>query len=470
MDFKNFLIGFFFMHDVVLLSRIQFGLNISFHYLFPPLSIGLGLLLVVMEGAYLWTKNPVYERMTKFWVKIFALIFAVGVATGLVQVFGFGTNWSYFSNFVGDIFGSILGAEGIFAFFLESGFLGILLFGWDKVGPKMHFFSTIMVALGAHFSAIWIVIANSWMQTPAGYKIVGEVGNQHAVLTSFWEVLSNPSSFDRLWHVLGGCWLSGAFLLLSVSAFYLLKKRHLDFAYKSFKIGMIAATFFVLLQLLSADSTARGVAKNQPIKLAAFEGVFKTEAPTGMWALGFVNTQEQKVVGIPLPGLLTFLVYRNFTEAVPGLDQFPKELWPNVSVCFQAYHGMIALWGLMFVGVIFGLIAWKRKKILESTWSLRFLVISVLFPQIANQLGWYSAEIGRQPWAVNGLLKTKDAISPSIQASQVWFSLILFSLIYLLLFILFIYLMDRKIRHGPPEDQETEEYRNPFEQVQTVKE
>ncbi|MBI3900778.1 MAG: cytochrome ubiquinol oxidase subunit I, partial [Chlamydiia bacterium] len=179
--------------DVVLLSRIQFGLNISFHYLFPPLSIGLGLMLVLMEGAYLYTKNPIYETMAHFWVKIFALIFAIGVGTGLVQVFGFGTNWSAFSRYVGDVFGSILGAEGIFAFFLESGFLGILLFGWNRVGPKMHFFATIMVTFGAHFSGLWIVVANSWMQTPAGHEIVGEGVSAHAILKSFWGVLNNPS-------------------------------------------------------------------------------------------------------------------------------------------------------------------------------------------------------------------------------------------------------------------------------------
>lgn len=445
--------------DVATLSRIQFGLNISFHYLFPPLSIGLGIMMVLMEGAYLRTKNPVYERMTKFWVKIFALIFAVGVATGLVQVFAFGTNWANFSRFVGDIFGSILGAEGIFAFFLESGFLAILLFGWNRVGPMMHFFATIMVTLGAHFSAIWIVIANSWMQTPAGHRIVGEGHARRAVMANFWEVLNNPSALDRLAHVLIAAWLTGAFLVISVSAYYLLKKRHIDLAARSFKLALIVACICVLLQGISGDSTARGVAHNQPIKLAAFEGVYQTSTPTSMWAFGVVNAKEQKVTGLPIPGLLSFLVFRNFSEPVPGLDQFPRDLWPNVPVVFQTYHGMIIMWGLMAIAAIGGLIAWKRKKLSESKWTLRFLVISILFPQIANQLGWYSAEMGRQPWAVQGLLKTKDAVSESINSGQVIFSLILFSLIYLLLFILFIYLVDHKISQGP-EEGEAEEYRD----------
>ena len=340
--------------DTVLLSRIQFGLNISFHYLFPPLSIGLGLMMVIMEGAFLRTKNPAYERIVHFWVKIFALIFAVGVGTGLVQIFGFGTNWAQFSRFVGDVFGSILGAEGIFAFFLESGFLAILLFGWNRVGPKMHFFSTIMVTFGAHFSGIWIVIANSWMQTPAGHLIVGEGEARHAIIKSWWAVINNPSTLDRLAHVLIAAWLTGAFLVLSVSAFYLLKKRHIDFATKCFKMGMVVAAISLLLQGFSGDSTARGVADNQPIKLAAFEGVYKTENPTRMWLFGMVDAKEKEGEGIAIPGLLSFLVYRNFKEAVPGLDQFPPHLWPNVKIVFQTYHGMIAMWCLMVIGVLFG--------------------------------------------------------------------------------------------------------------------
>ena len=448
--------------DATTLARIQFSLNIGFHYIFPPLSVGLGIILIIMEGCYLWTKNPVYERMTKFWVSIFALIFAIGVATGLVMVFAFGNNWSNFSRFVGDVFGSILGAEGIFAFFLESGFLGLLLFGWNRVSSKMHFFATCMVALGAHFSALWIVIANSWMQTPAGYKVVGEGLDAHASMSSFKEVLFNPSSIDRITHVLLGCWLTGAFLVLSVSAFYILRKRHLDMANRAFKIALTVATIAVVLQGLSGDSTARGVAEHQPIKLAAFEGIFTTQAPTGMYVLGTVNTKTQEVTGIPLPGLLSFLVYHNFDQAVPGLDNFAPDLWPNVAAVFQTYHGMVAMWGLMCLGVLFALIAVWRKKLDTSKWTLRFLVISVLFPEIANELGWCSAELGRQPWAVQGLLKTKDAVSPFIDRVQIITSLSLFSFVYLLLFILFIYLLNKKIQGGPPEEVAPVEYRDVF--------
>ena len=445
--------------DVVTLSRIQFALNISFHYIFPPLSIGLGLVLVIMEGCYLWTKNPVYESMTKFWVKIFALIFAIGVATGMVMVFAFGSNWAIFSRFVGDVFGSILGAEGIFAFFLESGFLGLLLFGWNRVGKGMHFFSTIMVALGAHFSAVWIVIANSWMQTPAGHKVVGEGAARHVEIVSFWGVLNNPSSWIRLSHVLVGCWLAGSFLVISVSAYYLLKKRYTDFAYKSLRIALTVAAISALLQLYTADSSGREVARNQPVKLAAFEGVYHEQTPTPMHVFGVVDSKERKVSGVAIPGLLSFLVYRNFKEPVKSLDQFPPELWPNVKVVFQTFHAMIMMWGLMVLAVSFALFAVWRKKLFQSKWTLRFLMISVLFPQFANQLGWFSAEMGRQPWVVQGLLKTKDAVSPLLKSGQVLSSLILFSMIYTLLFVLFIFLLDRKIRGGPT-DELPVEYRD----------
>ena len=211
--------------DAVMLSRIQFSLTSMFHYIYPPLSIGLGLYLVIIEGIYLKTKNPLYLKMTKFWVKIFALTFALGVATGLVQLFGFGTNWSQYSRFVGDVFGSALGAEGVFAFFLEAGFLGVMLFGWKKVSEKVHYFATICVCLGAHFSAVWIVIANSWMQTPTGFKIVGEGLQARAIVTDFWAMIFNPSSMDRLVHVIFGCWLTGIFLVISISAYYLLEEK-----------------------------------------------------------------------------------------------------------------------------------------------------------------------------------------------------------------------------------------------------
>jgi len=235
--------------DVLLLSRIQFAFTIMFHYLFPPLTIGLGLILVGIEGMYIKTKDPQYEAMARFWTKIFAINFAMGVATGIVMEFEFGTNWAAYSRFVGDVFGSALAAEGVFAFFLESGFLAILVFGWDRVSPKMHFFATIMVALGSIFSSIWIVVANSWMQTPAGYHLVGEGAATRAEITDFWAMVFNPSLPARLLHVWVGALILGGFFVLSLSAFYMLKNRHLDFARKTFKVGLVITTIASLAAL-----------------------------------------------------------------------------------------------------------------------------------------------------------------------------------------------------------------------------
>jgi len=435
--------------DVVLLSRIQFALNIGFHYFYPPLSIGLVLMIVIMEGAFLKTKKKLYREMAKFWTKIFALTFALGVATGLVQVFAFGNNWSRYAQFVGDVFGSALAAEGIFAFFLEAGFIGMMLFGWERFSPKLHYLSTLCVAIGAHFSAVWIVAANSWMQTPAGFELIETGSSTHAIITQFWDVIFNPSFIDRITHVILGCWLTGSFIIVSVSAFYMLKKRHPEYARPMLKLGLIASGIFLALQLVSADATARGVARNQPEKLAAIEGIYDTKPYTPLTLFGYVDTKQQKVVGLRVPALLSFLVYRNFETPVTGLNEFPEDERAPVQIVFQTYHAMIAMWGIMTLLVIIGGYLWWRKKIDSSKWTLRALAFSILLPYIANQTGWMTAEIGRQPWVVYHLLRTVDGISKSITATQVAGSLIMFISIYILLFSLFIFLMDRKIRGGP---------------------
>lgn len=439
--------------DALILSRIQFAMTSTFHYLYPPLSIGIGLYLVFVEGMYLKTKDPMYLQMTKFWVKIFALTFALGVATGLVQVFGFGTNWANYSRYVGDVFGSALGAEGIFAFFLEAGFLGLMLFGWKRVSEKVHYFATICVCIGAHFSAVWIVVANSWMQTPQGFKIVGTGSNARAVVTNFWEMIFNPSSMDRLTHVLLGCWLTGLFLIISISAYYMLKKRHKVFAEKSMKVALIMACFVLLLQLLSADSSARGVAKNQPSKLAAMEGVYETSRATPMTLIGWVDEKNQTVKGIKIPGLLSFFVFRNFTTPVEGFDQIPPDERPPIQPVFQAYHMMIYMWSAMVLGALIGFYLLRKKRLQKAKWLLRFLVASVLFPQIANISGWMTAEMGRQPWVVWKLLRTEQGVSPNLDTAQVLGSLIMLFSIYATLLFVFLFLLDRKIKHGPEETE-----------------
>ena len=436
--------------DVEILSRIQFAFTIAFHYIYPPLSIGIAIILVIMEGMYLKTKDKFFENMTKFWVKVFALTFAIGVATGIVMEFEFGTNWATYSRFVGDVFGSALAAEGIFAFFLESGFLAVLVFGWDKVGPKMHFFSTIMVSLGSMFSAVWIVVANSWQQTPAGFLVVGEGINARAEITDFWAMVFNPSSVDRLLHVLSGCWLAGAFLIVSVSAYYLLRDRHIRFAKASIKIALVVVMIASLFQLFTGHRSAVGVSKNQPAKLAAMEAVFDDQTNAPLYLFGWVDEDNQKVnFGVAIPGMLSYLIGFDSNTKVTGLNSFKKEDRPPVNIVFQAYHLMVAI-GFALIGIsLLGIFFWWRGTLFKQRWMLWIFVFSVLLPQIANQIGWITAEVGRQPWIVYGLLRTSEGLSKAVEAGQVLFSLILFMLIYLGLFILFIYLLNEKIKHGP---------------------
>ena len=435
--------------DVLTLSRIQFGATAAFHYLYPPLSIGLGLMLVLMEGTWLRTGNTLYHQLARFWTKVFALTFAIGVATGIVMEFEFGTNWATYSRFVGDVFGSALAAEGIFAFFLESGFLAVLLFGWDKVGRKMHFFSTCMVALGAHFSAVWIIVANSWMQTPAGYHIVGEGMKARAEITDFWQLVFNPSSMDRLFHTLTAAWCTGAFLVVSVSAWYLLKGKHLEFACKSLKVGLTVALAASLLQAVTGHKSAQGVGKNQPAKLAAFEGLYNTTSNAPLVLAGWVDEKNEKVVGIAAPGMLSFLTHNDFHTPVTGLNEFRPEDRPPVTASFLFFHGMVGIGFTLIAIAALGFLYFKKGTLHERRWLLWLLVFSVLGPQLANQLGWFAAEVGRQPWIVYGVMRTPEGLSAVVKANVVLSSLILFTLIYFLLFAVFIYLLNDKIQHGP---------------------
>jgi cytochrome bd ubiquinol oxidase subunit I len=435
--------------DVLTLARIQFGATVAFHYLYPPLSIGLGLLLVCMEGLWLKTSNPIYHQMARFWTRVFALTFAIGVATGIVMEFEFGTNWATYSRFVGDVFGSALAAEGIFAFFLESGFLAVLLFGWDRVSRKIHFFSTCMVCLGAHFSAVWIVVANSWMQTPAGYHVVMHDGVPRAEVTDFWQVVFNPSTLERLSHTVCGAWCAGAFLVVSVSAWYLLKGKHLEFARKSLKVGLTVALMASLLQAVTGHTSAQGVAKHQPVKLAAFEGLYETTSNAPLTVIGWVDEQNQKVVGLQLPDMLSFLAFNNFHAAVTGLDSVPPEDRPPVEACFMFFHGMVAIGFTMIAIAALGFLYFRHGSLHERRWLLWILVFSVLLPQFANQLGWFAAEVGRQPWIVYGLMRTPAGLSAVVKANVILTSLILFTFIYFLLFAVFIYLLNDKIQHGP---------------------
>ena len=436
--------------DVEILARIQFAFTIAFHYIYPPLSIGIGLIMVIMEGLYLKTGNKQYEVLTRFWLKIFAITFGIGVATGIIMEFEFGTNWAVYSKYVGDIFGSALAAEGLFAFGLESTFLGILIFGWNRVSPKVHFISAIGVFLGSMFSAVWIVVANSWQQTPAGYHIVGEGLNARAEVTDFWAMVFNPSSVDRIIHVWQGAFLAGAFMVLSVHAYYLLKGRYIEVSKKAFKIALSVATLVSLTQLVSGHSSADGVAENQPAKLAAMEGHYDKSAPADLYLFGWVDNETQEVTGISVPGGLSFLVHQDFEAPVKGLNAFEEKDRPGqVNAVFQFYHIMISIGMFLIALTLYASFLWWKGKLFDKKWLLKIFAFSVILPQIANQVGWFAAEMGRQPWIVYGHLRTSEGFSQEVSANQIVFSLVLFTVVYSLLLLLFLYSLNKKIKHGP---------------------
>jgi cytochrome bd ubiquinol oxidase subunit I len=471
------------MDDVYLLSRIQFALTIMFHYLFPPLSIGLGAILVLMEGIYLRTGNVLYHKMTKFWSRIFAVNFAVGVATGIVMEFQFGTNWAKYSRYVGDVFGSALAAEGIFAFFLESGFLAVLVFGWDRVGKKMHFFATVMVSLGSLFSSVWIVVANSWMHTPAGYAVeivANPDGTQvaRAVVTDFWAMVFNPSSVNRLVHVVLGAFIQGAFFVMSISAYYLLGNRHLEFARRCFTVALVFGSASCLAMGLSGHEQGRGLARNQPATLAAMEGHFKT-GPATLYLFGMPNVQSQRVdVGLGIPGGLSFLVHNDRSMPLPGLDKFdPNDRPPDnvLPLIFTTYHLMIGV-GMGLIGLsLVGMLMLWRCTLFQTKWLLRAFVFAVLGPFVCNQCGWVAAEVGRQPFIVypevewtddqspimkthggRPGLRTRDGLSSekAVGANQVLQSILMFGFVYMLLFFVWVFVLNSKIQHGPDEFDE----------------
>lgn len=469
--------------DVEILSRLQFAGTIMFHYLFPPLSIGLGLQLFLCELAAFRTKNPAWEAAARFWTRVFAVNFAMGVATGIVMEFEFGTNWAAYSRFVGDVFGSALAAEGIFAFFLESGFLAVLVFGWDRVGPKMHLFSTAMVSLGSIFSAVWIVIANSWQQTPAGYHIVWQdvQGQQmpRAEVTDFWEMVFNPSSVDRLTHTVIGAFVLGAFFVASVCSYYLLKNRHQDVAKRCLSIALPTSLLFTILAAATGHDSAQKLVETQPAKLAAMEAHFhSSDEPTGLTLFGWPDAENETVhFRIRVPYLLSLMVYNDPMKPVPAMDQIPTDERPPVWLPFQTFHLMVGL-GTLMIGIAgWACFSWYRGTYGKQRWLLWAIVVMPLAAMTANQAGWITAEVGRQPWIVypsvqDGVemmgLKTADGLSESVTAQQVLSSIILFSIIYSMLFAVWVFVLNGKIQHGPESAEELMEYKRRLRSKSTL--
>lgn len=433
--------------DALFLSRIQFAITIGFHFLFPPISIGLSWLLVIVEWKGWKTGEKAWLNMGKFFGKLFALTFAVGVATGIVMEFQFGTNWAVYSKFVGDIFGAPLAAEGVFAFFLESAFLGLYLFGRGKISKRLHWFSILMVACGATLSAFWIIVANSWQQTPAGYI----VQNGRAELVDFWAAVFNDSTLIRYFHTIVASLIAGAFFMAGISAWLILKNKQTEQARRTLKLSVIFGFIFSIMALWpTGHEHAREVARDQPEKFAAIEGLYnsQTEAPLVLFAI--VNSVPPGLEAeIEIPGLLSWMAFGSMDAHIKGIDEFPEGDVPPLWITFVSFHNMVLL-GMFFIAIT-GLATYYiwRNKLFDKRWLLWGFVISIPLPLAATQFGWVTAEVGRQPWIVYHLLRTEDAFSTNLTGQHVWFSIILFSLIYLLLGAIYVYILVREIKHGP---------------------
>ncbi len=432
--------------DAVLLARIQFALTIGFHYIFPPLTIGLGWMLFVYHSLYRKTQNPVYRQLARFWTKMFAINFVVGVATGITMEFQFGTNWAAYSRFVGDIFGAPLAAEGVFAFFLESSFLGILVYGEKKVSKTVYWLSSLMVALGATLSAFWIVVANSWQQTPAGYEVV----DGRAVLTNFAEAVFNPSTVVRYLHVVSAALVVGTFFILGVSAWMVLKKKHGDFAKQSLKSALIPCMVAIVIVVGVGHPHAVQVAKTQPAKLAAFEGLWETQTNAPALLFGIPNAEEERTdFALEIPGGLSLLIDGTTTREVQGLKDFAPEDRPPLGITFFSFHSMVYLGGWFTLMAFGGFVLLKMGKLYENRLYLMAATLTVPLPFFANEFGWISAEVGRQPWVVYNELRTSNAISASVPPGQILASIIMFTLIYALLFGVWWFLLKRQFNKGP---------------------
>ncbi len=438
--------------DPVFLSRVQFGLTAGFHFLFPPLTIGLSWLIVYLMTRWLRTDDDFYRRTARFWIKLFTLTFAIGVATGITMEFQFGTNWSNYSRYVGDIFGAPLAAEGVFSFFLESTFLGVLIFGWNRLSKKAMWFASLMVAVGATLSAFWIIVANSWQQTPAGYVI----RNGRAELTDFWAAVWNPSTVPRYLHTIDACLMTGAFFMVGISAWFLLKRQHVEFAKVSLRIGLIVAFVSSVAQLPLGHYHGAQVAQTQPAKLAAMEGIFKTQTYAPSLVFGILDKDAEVVrAKVAIPGLLSWLAHGRFDAEVKGIDAFKPEDRPPMPYTFYTFRLMV-LFGLWAVGLsAVGLVLMRGGRVYTNSVFLKAALWTIPLPFLSSQLGWFSAEVGRQPWAVQGLLRTSDAASPTVPAGQILASIILFTLVYSLLFALWIYLLRREVLHGPETEEAT---------------
>jgi cytochrome bd ubiquinol oxidase subunit I len=432
--------------DVVWLSRMQFAVATLFHFLFVPLTLGLGFIVAIMETIYVRTGDEEYKAMAKYWGKIFLINFVVGVVTGLTLEFQFGTNWAQYSKYVGDIFGSLLAIEATLSFFLESTFIGIWLFGWNRISPKLHAACIWLVALAANLSAFWILVANSWMQHPVGYVLRGG----RAELVDFWAVLTQSFAILTFFHVTFAGYIVGGFFVMGVSAYHILRKSHISFFTKSFKIAVVLTLVFSVGEVIVGDIHGEKMALAQPAKLAAVESQWETEkgAPFALWRVPDPANERNSTDAFLLPKVLSFIVYRSWDAEIKGLKEWPKEDRPPVTPVFWSFRLMVAL-GFLFP--VLALIGFLKRNNLESIpWYLKILPYSIPLPYLAAEFGWTVTEVGRQPWIVYNVMRTKDAVS-NIEASQVAVSLVAFIGLYSLLGLIAFVLIARVAKRGPGE-------------------
>ncbi len=432
------------MLDAVLLSRLQFAVASLFHFLFVPLTLGLSILTAIFETLYVKTGDEDYLRAAKFWGKLFLINFALGVVTGITLEFQFGTNWSKYSMYVGDIFGSLLAIEATLAFFLESTFIAVWHFGWNRLSPKLHALSIWLVAIASNISALWILLANGWMQHPVGYTI----RNGRAELTSFLEVVTNPFGWMEFIHTVSGAYILAGFFVLGISAWHLRRKREVTFFKKCFKVAAVWTLIFALFEVFNGHLHGSEVAKAQPTKLAAMESLWETKQGAPMYLLVIPDEEHErnKLELFPIPGMLSLLAYHDPGATVKGLKEWPEEERPPVALTFWSFRLMVGL-GFLFAALSLW-VFWKRNNPEESPWLLRILPWVIPLPYLACELGWMVAEVGRQPWIVYGLMKTSKAVSP-IAPAQVGISLLAFILVYTLLGLVDFYLLFKFARKGP---------------------
>jgi cytochrome d ubiquinol oxidase subunit I len=435
--------------SALVIHRLHFAFTITFHYLFPQLTMGLAPLIVLFKSLALWKDERRYNQAARFWAKIFAINFLFGIITGIPMEFQFGTNWARFSQYAGGVIATALAMEGVFAFFLESAFVGIFLFGEERFGQKVHWLAAVMVFLGSWISGFFIIVTDAWMQHPAGYEVAGD-GTAH--LNSFWALLFNEWALWQYLHNMGGAVITGSFAMAATGAYYLLSRKQQEYGRLFLSVGVIAAAIASILQLFpTGDRQGKLVTDYQPVTLAAMEGLFQTETGASIVLVGQPDTDKETLDNpIYVPRALSFLTHRHWEAEVKGLKDFPRDQWPdNIPLLYYSYHIMVGLGTIFILVMVTAVLMLWRKKLFTSRWILWIVMLSFPFPYIANTAGWITAEVGRQPWLVYGLMRTQQGFSSTVSAGNGLFTLLGFMGMYTVLSILFVILMWRELGHGP---------------------